>query len=376
MWRHVLLAIVLGTVPVEGDAGWIQGQVQSAAAMAGIPGVEVRVFGLTAKGWRVVATMPTDGSGNYAIAVPAGEYLVQAVPANITTQCLLTQRYYDVNAPFAGGMREDAADVITLVSAFSTITGINIVMPTAGAFDGRVMHAGVGIDGMRVRVEVRSEPDVHVETTTASIGGVSGSFSACGLPPGSYLFWLHDPAARFEDLVASGPYIVASGARAMVGAFTATPMGDDPNESNPSTDIGTPVPATPWASSGALIAPVAEDVDVYCLDALAGDRHVITTSTRVFVLGNARFHPWIDPMLGWFSAETGQLLAANDDAPVPATSLDARLEPPTVATDGRYCVAATMFGDGDFDGSGQASAGRYVLSIESIVLLADGFEGF
>jgi hypothetical protein len=374
MWRHVLLAIALGNAPVCADAGTIAGQVQSQATMAGIAGVEVRVFGLTAKGWRVVATMPSNGSGFYSIVVPAGDYLVQATPANITTQCLLMQRYYDEVAPSAAGTREDAADVITLPSAGSSITGINIAIPAAGAIDGRVMHGGVGIDGLRVRVESRPDPRIHVETTTSSIGAVPGSFSACGIAPGLYRIWLHDPAARFEDLVMPGPFTVLGGARQVLGAFTATPMGDDPNEPNPSTDIATPVPAPPWASSGAVISPVAEDIDVYCLDAVAGDRHVITTSTRVLVAGEERSHPWIDPMLGWFSAASGRLLATNDDTPELPASLDARLETPSVATDGRYCVAVTMFGDSDFNGSGQISAGRYALRIGSVVLFADGFE--
>jgi hypothetical protein len=191
--------------------------------------------------------------------------------------------------------------------------------------------------------------------------------------PGTHLIWLHDPAARYEDRVMPGPFTVVAGARQMLATFTATTMGVDPNEPNPSAALGTPAPAGPWASSGALIGPVGQDVDVYCLDSLAGDRLVISTSTRVLVAGELRSHPWIDPMLGWISVASGQWLATNDDSPQLPASLDAHLET-VVETAGRYCAVVTTYGDSDFDGSGQASAGRYTLQIESGILFADGFE--
>ena len=70
-----------------------------------------------------------------------------------------------------------------------------------------------------------------------------------------------------------------------------------------------------------------------------------------------------------------QLLQANDDDALSTDSLNARIDTDAVAADGRYCVAVTSFGDSDFNGSGQASAGRYGLRIATDAMFADGFEG-
>lgn len=377
MWGRMLLSLPLVAMSAPVFAGSIFGQVTSTGSGAGIAGVEVRAYAVSMKGWRVAATTLTDGNGNYSFSQPAGDYLVQAAPGDTTTQCLHTQRYFDVAAPFAGGNLQEAADVVTLVSAGSTITGINIAMAASAGFDGRVMQGGMGIDGMRVRVEQTGDPRIHVDTMTSSIGGVAGSFSACGITPGAYRFWIHDFASQYEDLVVAGPFTAIGGNRQTLGAFTATLIGNDPYEPNPSTSQATPVAplTTPWTSIGAIIAPVASDVDVYCLDALAGDRYVITTSTTVLVAGMDRSSPWVDPVLGWFSATPELQLAVNDDDATLPGSLNARIETDAVAEDGRYCVVVSTFDDQDFNASGQASAGRYAVRIARVgPMFADGFE--
>ena len=116
-------------------------------------------------------------------------------------------------------------------------------------------------------------------------------------------------------------------------------------------------------------------MDFYCLNALAGDRYQVTTSTTSVVAGEPRSSPWVDPLLGWYSASPLQQLAVNDDDPVVPGSLESRIDTGVVAADGRYCVAATTFGDSLFNGSGQQSAGRYSVRIARDLMLADGFEG-
>lgn len=91
--------------------------------------------------------------------------------------------------------------------------------------------------------------------------------------------------------------------------------------------------------------------------------------------GKTRSSPWVDPLLGWFSASPFQLLAVNADDPIVPGSLHSRIDTGVVAADGRYCVAATTFGDSVFNGSARGSAGRYAVRIARDVMLADGFEG-
>lgn len=377
---RALLALLLGVFAAPAFAASILGQVTSSATGTGISGVLVSAYTLGAKGWSVSNTRVTDVNGNYAFTLPAGNYLVRAAPSNTTTQCLLTERYFDVAAPAGNGAYEEAADVISLASAGSAVTGINIAMLPAGAFDGRVTNqGGTGLNGLLVRVEQRSDSRIHFDTTTSTIGGVAGSFSACGLFPGSYLFWIHDPASQFADVVQPGPFVASAGGRQSLGAFIATNIASDPNEPNPSTTTSTPVPvfATSWDSTGAIITPRGSDLDFYCLDALAGDVFEITTSTTTVIIGEPRSSPWVDPLVGWFRASPPQLLTFFDDDLATPGSLNSRVRTGAVPADGRYCAGVTTFGDPDFNGSGQVSAGRYGLRIALVgdAVFADGFEG-
>ncbi|MEZ5520595.1 MAG: hypothetical protein R3F08_03845 [Dokdonella sp.] len=53
---------------------------------------------------------------------------------------------------------------------------------------------------------------------------------------------------------------------------------------------------------------------------------------------------------------------------------NARLETGTLTTSGRYCIGVTTYGDPDFNGSGQASAGRYAVHVADDTLFEDGFD--
>ena len=374
MMNRAVLAVCLVAFATPALAGTILGRV-AATGGAGISGAQVLGYSLGAKGWTVVATTLTNGSGDYSMTLPAGDYLVRALGSNITTQCLLAQRYYDAVAPFSVGVLEDDADVLVLGAA-TVITGINMTLPTVGGIDGRVTQGGVGINGIQVRVEETSDPRIHVDTTTFVSGGVSGSYSACGLDPGSYRIWTHSPAAQYEDLVAPGPFFIVAGSRLALGNLNLVNIGSDPNEPNPNTVTSTSVPTfvDTWQATGAIITPRGSDVDFYCLNAVVGDRFVVTSDTTVLVSGEPRTSPWVDPQLGWYSAAPLQLLVVNDDDPLLARSLNARIDTGAVTADGRYCVAVTSFGDPDFNGTGQASAGRYGLRIATDAMFADGFE--
>lgn len=377
MLVRALFALSLLAVAAQGFAASIQGRVTDAGG-AGFSGVQVRVYTLTAKGWAVAASVTTDGSGNYSVTAATGDHLVDAAPPfPDVSRCLVARRWFDAAAPFANGTLQDSADVITLASAGSVVTGINMSLPTVGGMDGRITQGGVGLNGMLVRVERIGDPRVFVDTQTFTFGGVAGSFLACSLDAGPYRIWTHSVSGQHEDLVVAGPFLVAAGSRLAVGSFNVVTMGADPNEPNPSTTTFTTVPSfvDAWTSTNAIIAPRGSDVDFYCLNALAGDRYQITTSTTSVVAGEPRSSPWVDPLLGWYSASPLQQLAVNDDDPVVPGSLESRIDTGVVAADGRYCVAATTFGDSVFNGSGQTSAGRYSVRIARDLMLADGFEG-
>ncbi|HEV2845750.1 MAG TPA: hypothetical protein VG477_12940, partial [Thermoanaerobaculia bacterium] len=95
------------------------------------------------------------------------------------------------------------------------------------------------------------------------------------------------------------------------------------------------------------ISPLGDDVDYFEFKVKAGDILAIET-----VRGN------IDTLIGLFDADTGDLLAADDDG---GNGLLSRILV-QVPVDLNVAVAVTTFPDGDFTGDGEES-GRYVLEI-------------
>jgi Carboxypeptidase regulatory-like domain len=375
-------AVFLGCLAAAPGAAWaasVSGTITYSSGGAAVVGYEVRLLSESGgKGWVILQqTTTTNFSGRYQFAiVPPGDYIVQAAPApHVSPQCFLAHRYYDVAAPNESGRVDTAADVLTLAAA-TVITGIDITIDVVGAFEATVTQGSSGLGGIQVRVENFSDGRIRQDRVTNTAGSV-GLFTVCGLDPGQYRLWIHDPNALYEDRLLPGPYVVTAGAKTTLGNLGITPIASDPYEPNSSPASGTSLPEWPldWESSGAIITPRGSDVDFYCFDALAGDRYFITTTTELNVAGELRDSPWVDPMLGWFATSPGALLLSNDDDPSGAGQLNARLDTGVVSADGRYCVAVTTYGDPDFNGSGQLSSGRYGLRVVlSDTIFADGFE--
>jgi hypothetical protein len=379
--RILVRAVLLACLAAPPGAAWaasVTGTIRQPTG-GGLPGVEVRLLRESAaKGWAIVNTVMNGGGGGYMFTgIPAGDYIVQAVPQPAGL-CFRANRYYDVASPYAGGRVESAADVLTLAAA-TIATGKDFDIPVVGALEATVTGGSSGLLEVQVRVENVSDWRIHNDEPYRSPFSSVGSFTACGLDPGQYRLWIHHPYALYEDLILPGPYFVSSSAKTTLGSFAMTPMASDPYEPNSSPDSGTSVPEPPeiWESTGAIIAPLGSDVDFYCFDALAGDRYIITTTTGVNVASELRDSPWVDPMVGWFATSPVQLLLSNDDDPPGSGQRNARLDTGVVSADGRYCVGVTTYGDPDFNGSGQLSSGRYGLRVvreSTDTIFADGFE--
>jgi hypothetical protein len=126
----------------------------------------------------------------------------------------------------------------------------------------------------------------------------------------------------------------------------------DPDEPNDSLEKARRV-NLPFHGGGRFqeIRP-AGDLDFYRFDARAGSTLVAET-----LPGN----PQIDTILGLFDADTGELLATDDNR---GTGLLSRIVH-EVQADGRYAVAVSTFPDFDFDGDG-IMVGRYVLDLQTV----------
>ncbi|SFN26462.1 MSCRAMM family protein [Dokdonella immobilis] len=369
----LFIGLVMSAPPAW--AGSIAGQVSASPDGTPISGFAVNLLNAAGgKGWAVVQSLTTNASGSYLFSgVAAGNYIIQAVPMNTPQQCLYAQRYFDSMAPYDAGRLDSSADVIS-IGAGTNITGINFALNTVGSLQGTVTNGSVGLGGVQVRLQDRSDGRYHVDAVTSASSGTLGTFTVCGVDPGSYLFWIHDLDAQYDDRIAPGPYIIISGSQFTIGNLVMQPMPVDPYEPNSTLETGTSLPSISlsWDSSGALLSTRGNDVDFYCFEALAGDHYLITTTTDVSISGEPSTSPWVDPVLGWFSTSPASLLLSNDDAP---GQRNARLETGSVTISGRYCVGVTTYGDPDFNGSGQASAGRYALHIlKSDTLFDDGFD--
>ena len=370
----LLICLLVCTPPAW--AGSITGQVTSSPGGTPISGFTVNLLNAAGgKGWVVGQSLTTNASGFYTFSgVAAGAYIAQAVPMNTPQQCFYAQRYFDQAAPNDGGRLESSADVLTLATAGSALTGINFALNTVGSLQGTVTNGSAGLGGLQVRLQDRSDGRYHVDTVTSSSAGTLGTFTVCGVDPGQYLFWIHDPNAQNDDRIVPGPYTIISGSQATIGNLVMQPMPADPYEPNSTLGTGTNLPDSPlsWDSNGAILSTRGNDVDFYCFNAAAGDHFLITTTTDATILGEPQTSPWVDPVLGWFSTSPPALLLSNDDAST--EQRNARLETGTLANSGRYCVGVTTYGDPDFNGSGQASAGRYALHVLDDTLFDDGFD--
>jgi hypothetical protein len=350
-------------------AGTITGTITAQVGGGPLAGFQVRAWGLGQKGWTIVASTTTSGTGAYSLTVAGGNYKVDARMApGITGN--YGDRWYDVAAPLGNGYVGEYADILA-VGASGTVGGVNIALEVLGGADGTVLRPGnVASANMFVRMERRAEPRIHHNDVSKALP--AGLTSMRGLPPATdYQILIYDPAGLRDTRLLPGPYAITSGANASLGNLTMSDYGADPYENNntPSCSAGgidpTPFrqnPPQPWQSSNARIGPAgAGDVDWFCFPAVEGDRFFVTATTAFVFNGATRYHPWTDPLLSFWAGARGSKLAEDDDSgPGP---FDARLDTGPLSA-GCHCAAVTTFGDANYVGTGQGSTGRYTLRFE------------
>ncbi len=370
------LALVLVTLEaapaaaVASIAGTIRDDVS-----AGIPGMEVRLWGLGSKGYNITYTVLSDGSGNYSFTGVADNlYKLDArMPATYSGN--YGDRWYDVLAPNAGGWVGSDADEITLNDG-DNFTGYDITLLVLGGLDACVVNGGgVPLQNLQVRVEMASDRRVHHNDLTKNSAHPTreGCFYMRGMVPAAdYRIIISDPTGVYGTVVLEGPYAIVSGANTNAGSITLTANpAVDPYEDNDSAadtnansiagTIFEQVPPQSFTTTGAFVG-VVPDLDWYCFQAQAGARFIVTIDAFLD-LGAAGIvdHPFFDPVVGFWSETANDIIAANDDEA--AGVWDSRLAAEAIAGAGRYCVVVTSYPDLTFAGSAPGSTGTYVLTV-------------
>ncbi len=257
------------------------------------------------------------------------------------------------------------------IASSDTLTGMDIALPLTGGFDGQILDpGGQALANVVVRAESRTDYRYHHNDFTdgaACCGGTrNGQFSMRGLISTAnghdYRLLVYDHTGQYDLLVAPGPLTVTDGAASFEGSYSMAAMGSDPNEPNDSASSASTIGSLPFASTDAIIAPRGSDVDWYCYDAQDGERLIARVDTDITVDGATREHPWLDPILSLWDGNGTQLISSNDDDPN-ASTLESALDTGQLSA-GRYCFAVSTFGDTDWSGAQQETAGRYEFTVE------------
>ncbi len=254
------------------------------------------------------------------------------------------------------------------VTASGTTSGIDIALQNGGGLDGLLYHPTNALHaGAWVRLERKSDPRMHHNHMSEGAPHL-GLFSFRNVPPANdYQLIVYDPTGSYE-LLDTMPRAVTAGSNGTVINRSMTAFPADPYEGNNTPNCSAPINATglhgstpaPWQSANAHIGPRGSDPDWYCIQTVAGDRFYLEATTEFSFSGATRYHPWTDPTLSfWSGAGTTKLVEDDDSGTGP---LDAWLDTGPLDA-GCYCAAVSTFGDTDYNGSGQGSAGRYRLDI-------------
>lgn len=372
--RTLSLLALAALVTVPASAAEINGRVLNGSD--GVGGLEVRLWSLDGKNFEISNTVTTAASGAYQFrSIPGGTYRVDArMPQPMVNTW--SDRWHDAADPSAGGWVDAVADDIVL-NADETRNAVDIQVARVGGLEGRVLRAGTAVSNIMVRVERISQigehhhdfSDVHCCEAGDSY---LGRFFFRGIRAAEdYRLLVFDLNGTIEPAVV-GPFTVSGRDITSVGDVAVEPMGSDPYEPNNSPAAGgaasvdsslfradTP---SPFQTFGALIGPRNEDIDYYCLETQAHDRFLAYTSTDLGIAGEFTDHPLTDIMLAFVSGDGARIIAQNDDGV--GVGLNAVLDTGDIPTGGRYCFVVTTYGDTNFRGTGQESAGRYDLTIE------------
>lgn len=357
-------------------AATIAGTITDAGA-AGLVGAEVQLWEVDpTKGPVRAATMATGSGGGFTFNnVAVGTFRVMARMPN-GSDVNLTDRWFDAAEPTAGGWNVDGADSISISSTDDAVTGVTIQLLAGGGAQGRVLNAGRPAPGMLIRFEQAGTTYAHhTAARPVCCDGVdiwSGRFDLRGLNTSDdYRLFLYDPTGHSETTVMQGPFSVSPGTTAEIGDISLVPLGEDPHEPNNSSAAPgvNSIPAdlfrgdspSAFISDGAIIGPMGEDVDWYCVNAMPHDRFIAYTSTDLGLPGEFVDNPWLDPVLSVWAGGT-TLVVSNDDAD--GFGFNSVVDTGDIPFAGRYCFVVSSFGDTDWTGEGQQTGGRYTLVVE------------
>lgn len=367
--RVVLLLSVLAS---QAMAASVSGRVTSAGV--GVAGMEVRLWARTAKGYSFQPPngrlVTTDGTGAYTITgIAAGTYKLDtrmstALSAN------LGDRWYDVAPPTSNGYLQEDADELVLAGV-DVRTGVDIAVEVNGGVEARtVSTTALALGGLFVRLEsVADVRNHHNDVSKTTPAARLGEASFRGMPPLQARLVVHDPNYTRADVI--GPaFSITSNSVRDGGALTIPLAPSDPNEPNNRFDAGTPVDVAPLRlvppqaleGTGAIGPRNSGDVDFFCWSAEAGDRYFLSAVGTLGALadGGVRVSPWVDPVVSFW--RDGVKVAEDDDSgPRP---LEARLDTGVVAVPGQVCAAVSTFGDTQWSGANQGSAGPYLVRLE------------
>lgn len=374
--RVSLLVVILIAASSTAWAGTISGTILQSDG-EGLGSAEVQLWTpVPGKGLTHIDTVRTGRDGRYSFAgVAAGIYRVAArIPDGTASD--FSDRWYDDAEPLADGWNPAFADTVDLPDADTSITDIDIVLLAAGTVHGRITNATGNVAGALVRLERTGtnygHDDVSRERCCGDIDHWSGRFVMRGLIGGAdYRLIAYDSTGAHEAQVVGGSFEVISGSAFELGAIELSPIGEDPYEPNNSaaapgansipSDLFHGESPSAFISDGALIGPRGADTDWYCVSARAHDRFLAYTSTELGVPGEHLENPWLDPTLSVWAGGT-TLVAENDDGD--GTGLNAVVDTGDIPFAGRYCFVVSTFGDTEWTGAGQQTAGRYTLVVE------------
>jgi MYXO-CTERM domain-containing protein len=333
-----------------------------------ISGIEVRLWQEGDKSSFVPAVETlTNASGAYSFTgIEAGNYRVDArMPDGFTGNW--GDRWYDVEPPNSGGYIAQDADTLVIEGA-DNLTSINLMLEIMGGFDGAVAHLGTYRSGLLVRAEwvddLRYE---HTDITASSPETRLGLFSMRGLidyGDHDYGFFIYDPAGIMADAYYS-PFRLIPDSSLSLEDFEINQLGTDPHEPNNSrTDAGafSVDNNLTWTTTGAHISPRSgTDVDWFCFSAEVDDRYLLYAWTTVMTGGLEREHPWMDPILSFWSYAGPTLLAEDDDSGL--GFLESFIDTGPIAVRGDYCAVVSSYGDTAWNGVGQQWAGHYLFEL-------------
>ncbi len=352
--RRLLIAAMLLT-PVSAAAGTLTGTitVQGGGALAS---AQVRLWVEGTKGWSIQTTTTANGSGVYSFTgLAADDYLIDALGPDPTSN--YGDRWYDVVAPFSSGYVGESADLIA-VPASGTVSGKDVALEVVGGANGFVFLPSSAVaPGMMVRMERGMDPRIHHNDQSKNPTGFTGFF---GMPPGNdYHVMVYDPSGTRETLLSGSTFSVTSGVQGSIGNFTLANAAADPYEGNNTANCGSPsITGVPFNSTNARIGSLGADADWFCYTATEGDRLFVEATTQFTFFSATRYSPWTDPMLSFWRG--GVKLVEDDDGGT--GPFDSLVDTGPLQA-GCHCAAVTAFGDGDYNGSGGGSTGRYQLRV-------------